>query len=58
MAGCAMPVHKDVHDFLMASHPGLADLALWVREAVLAGEPELTERVYLGWDGQVLAHGS
>ena len=53
-----MPVHKDVHDFLMASHPVLAVLALWVREAVLAGEPELTERVYLGWDGQVLAHGS
>jgi hypothetical protein len=56
MAGCAMPVPKDVHDFLMASHPGLADLALWVREAVLAGEPELTERVYLGWDGIGFRH--
>jgi hypothetical protein len=51
-----MPVPEDVHDFLMASHPGLADLALWVREAVLAGEPELTERVYLGWDGIGFRH--
>jgi hypothetical protein len=30
---------KDVSDFLLDSHPGLADLALWAREAVLAGEP-------------------
>jgi hypothetical protein len=51
-----MPVPRDVHDFLMASHPGLAALALWVREAVLAGEPELTERVYLGWDGIGFRH--
>jgi hypothetical protein len=28
-----------------------ADPALWVREAVLAGEPDLTERVYRGWHG-------
>lgn len=34
-----MPAPKDVSDFLLNSHPGLADLALWVREAVLAGEP-------------------
>ena len=46
-----MPVPKDVYDFLVDSHPSLADLALWVREVVLAGEPDLTERVYLGWDG-------
>jgi hypothetical protein len=45
-----MPAPKDVHDFLTDSHPGLAALALWVREAVLAGEPDLTERVYLGWE--------
>jgi hypothetical protein len=51
-----MPVPKDVHDFLMESHPGLADLALWVREAVLAGEPDLTERVYPGWDGIGFRH--
>jgi hypothetical protein len=51
-----MPVPKDVYDFLMESHPGLADLALWVREAVLASEPDLTERVYRGWDGIGFRH--
>ena len=51
-----MPAPKDVHDFLTDSHPGLAALALWVRETVLAGEPDLTERVYLGWDGIGFLH--
>jgi hypothetical protein len=39
MAGCGMPVPKDVYDFLMDSHPDLVDLALWVRELILTGEP-------------------
>ena len=51
-----MPVPKDVDDFLRDSHPGLAVLALWVREAVLTGEPDLTERVYVGWDGIGFRH--
>ncbi len=51
-----MAVPKDVHDFLRDSHPGLADLALWVREMILAGEPDLTERVYPGWDGIGFRH--
>jgi hypothetical protein len=34
-----MPAPKDMSDSLLDSHPGLDDLALWVREAVLAGEP-------------------
>jgi hypothetical protein len=51
-----MPVPRDVRDFLRDSHPGLADLALWVREAVLAGEADLTERVYHGWDGIGFRH--
>jgi len=51
-----MPASKDVRNFLMDSHPSLAELALWVREAVLAGEPDLTERVYLGWDGIGFRH--
>jgi hypothetical protein len=38
------------------AHPGLADLALWVRQAVLAGEPDLTERVDRGWDGIGFRH--
>ena len=29
----------------------MADLALWVRGAVLEAQPDLTERVYRGWDG-------
>ena len=51
-----MPVPKDVREFLAEAHPRLADLALWVREAVLAGEPDLTERVYRGWDGIGFRH--
>jgi hypothetical protein len=51
-----MPVPRDVRDFLRDSHPGLAGLALWVREAVLAGEADLTERVYHGWDGIGFRH--
>jgi hypothetical protein len=51
-----MPVPKDVREFLAEAHPGLADLALWVRVAVLAGEPDLTERVYRGWDGIGFRH--
>src|ERR687898_631475 len=50
MAGCGMPVPKDVDDFLRDSHPGLAVLALWV------GEADLTERVYHGWDGIGFRH--
>jgi hypothetical protein len=56
VAGCGMPVPKDVHDFLVESHPHLADPALWVRAAVLASEPDLTERVYRGWDGIGFRH--
>jgi hypothetical protein len=51
-----MPVPGDVHDFLVERHPALADLALWVREAVLTSEPDLLERVYRGWDGIGFRH--
>jgi hypothetical protein len=51
-----MPPPRDVREFLSESHPGLADLALWVREAVLGGEPDLAERVYRGWDGIGFRH--
>jgi hypothetical protein len=46
-----VPVPDDVAAFLAESHPDAAGLALWVRSAVLAGEPDLTERVYRGWNG-------
>jgi hypothetical protein len=38
-------------DFLAERHPEALELALWLRAAVLAAEPDLTERVYRGWDG-------
>ena len=56
LAGCGMPVPKDVNDYLVESHPSLADLALWVREAVLAGEPDLADRAHRGWDGIGFGH--
>jgi len=51
-----MAVPTDVDGFLRDAHPSLAELALWVREAVLAGDPDLTERVYRGWDGIGFRH--
>jgi hypothetical protein len=51
-----MPVPEDVQAFLVGSHPDLADLVLWVRELVLTSEPDLTERVYRGWDGIGFRH--
>jgi hypothetical protein len=38
-------------EFLLERHPEALELALRVREAVLAAEPDLSERVYRGWDG-------
>jgi hypothetical protein len=46
----------DVRRFLAERHPETLDLALWVREAVLDAEPDLTERVYRGWDGIGFRH--
>ena len=42
--------------FLRERHPDLRELALWVREQVLAADPYLTERVYRGWDGIGFRH--
>ena len=50
------PAPAAIHDFLAAEHPGELDLALWVRELVLEAEPDLTERVYRGWDGIGFRH--
>jgi Domain of unknown function (DU1801) len=47
---------SDVHAFLAERHPATLDLALWVRDVVLAAEPDLTERVYRGWDGIGFRH--
>jgi hypothetical protein len=45
-----------VREFLAERHPEALELALWVREVVLAAEPDLSERVYDGWDGIGFRH--
>ncbi len=42
--------------YLRSEHPGLAELAAWTRSAVLAADPDLTERVYRGWHGVGFRH--
>lgn len=49
-------VPEEVDAFLRERHPDVRDLALWVREHVLASDPYLTERVYRGWDGIGFRH--
>jgi hypothetical protein len=46
----------DSRAFLAERHPGALELALWVRAVVLAAEPDLTERVYRGWNGIGFRH--
>lgn len=38
-------------DYLHRHHPAHADLAVWVRDVLLAAEPDLEQRVYPGWQG-------
>jgi hypothetical protein len=42
--------------YLRDEHSDLADLAAWTRAAVLAADPDLTERVYRGWRGVGFRH--
>jgi hypothetical protein len=51
-----MGVPAATRAFLAERHPQALELALWVREVVLAAEPELVERVYHGWDGVGFRH--
>ena len=37
--------------YLRTEHPVASELALAVRDVVLTAEPDLTERVWAGWDG-------
>jgi hypothetical protein len=46
----------DVVAFLRERHEEARELALSVRAAVLAAEPDLVERVYPGWDGIGFRH--
>ena len=51
-----MGVPRTTHEFLTERHPEACERALWVRDAVLAAEPNLSERVYGGWDGIGFRH--
>jgi hypothetical protein len=41
----------EVRAFLAERHAEQAELALWLRDVIRNAEPDLTERVYRGWDG-------
>jgi hypothetical protein len=43
-------------EFLRERHPEVEPLALRVRELVRTTEPDLQERIYLGWDGIGFRH--
>lgn len=43
-------------DYLRSEHGHVFQLAAWVREAVLAADPDLAERVYRGWRGVGFRH--
>jgi hypothetical protein len=49
-------VPSQIRTYLAEHHPEVLDLALWVRQLVLEAEPDLTERVYRGWDGIGFRH--
>ena len=42
--------------YLRAEHAGALELAAWTRDAVLAADPDLSERVYHGWRGVGYRH--
>jgi hypothetical protein len=46
----------EVLGYLREEHGALAELAAWTRSAVLAADPDLTERVYRGWQGVGFRH--
>jgi len=46
----------DAAEYVRAEHPEQAELTLWVRELVLAADPDLEERVYPGWRGLGYRH--
>ena len=46
----------EVLAYLGEQHPGLYDLAAWTRQAVIRADPDLTERIYPGWQGIGFRH--
>ena len=49
-------VPEEIRTYLAETHPEALDLALWVRERVQEADPDLTERLYRGWDGVGFRH--
>jgi hypothetical protein len=47
---------NDARSFLAERHPEQAELAVWLRAIVRRAEPDLSERVYVGWDGIGFRH--
>jgi hypothetical protein len=43
-------------DYLRSEHGHAYELAAWLREVVLAADPDLVERVYRGWRGVGFRH--
>jgi hypothetical protein len=47
---------REVLAFLREKHPQHYELAVWIRRAVLAADPDLTERIFPGWNGVGFRH--
>jgi hypothetical protein len=52
----ARKTEAEVLSYLRLEHPESLDLAIAVRAAVLAADPDLVERVYRGWQGVGFRH--
>jgi hypothetical protein len=50
------PRMSDAVTYLREAHPEAAELALWLREIVLAADRDLYERVYRGWGAVGFRH--
>jgi hypothetical protein len=46
----------EAETYLRDHHAPTAELALWVRSVVLRADPDLTEKVYRGWQGVGFRH--
>jgi hypothetical protein len=46
----------EVIAYLRERHAAHYELAVWIRRAVLAADPDLTERIFPGWNGVGFRH--
>jgi hypothetical protein len=49
-------VPDEIESYLREYHPTTADVALWTRDVIATTDPDLTARVYRGWQGIGLRH--